>query len=172
MSRCGCPKAVESCGYWGSCGYWQSCGIKGARVLFCQSLYPGAKLYPYARLWTIAWFNSVACFLGSRSLSSLWRLSLFPCCHSSCISWIFRTSSSKRTAIYLTFSVAIILNSMASFSLLNIRVLGSSAIAPVFSIICLWYLIGSPYINHHPFSCLVRFPTATALTEMVVKSCI
>ena len=67
------------------------------------------------------------------------------------------------------FSAAIILNFMASFSLLNIRVLGSSAIASIFSIKCLWYLIGSPHINHYPFSYSVRFPAATALTKMVVK---
>ena len=79
-------------------------------------------------------------------------------------------SSSRRISIRLAPSLATILDSTASFSLLNIRVLGSSAIAPIFSIACLRYLIGSPCINYYPFSCLVRFPTATVLAKMVVKS--
>ena len=70
------------------------------------------------------------------------------------------------------FFIATILNSTAFFSLLNIRVLGLSAIAPVYSIIYLWYLVGSLYINYYPFSYLVRFSAATALPKIVVKSCI
>ena len=66
------------------------------------------------------------------SLPSLQWLGLFLYCYSSCISWIFRISFSRRTVIYLVFFAAIILNSMAFFSLLNIRVLGLSAIVFVF----------------------------------------
>jgi len=111
------------------------------------------------------------CTPGSRSLPSLLWLSSSLCCRSSCTSWIFRASSSRRTSICLAPSIVTILNSTASFSLLNTRVLGSSATAPVFSIACLRYSIGSPCINNYPLSCLVRFPAATALSEMVVKSC-
>jgi len=68
------------------------------------------------------------------------------------------------------FSAAIILDSTASFSLLNIRVLSSSATAPVFSIMCLRYLIGSLCINHHPFSCLVRFFMAVSTTKPIAES--
>ena len=68
-------------------------------------------------------------------------------------------------------SLATILDSTASFSLLKIRVLGSSVMAPVFFIIYLRYPIGSLCINHHPFSCLVRFLAATVFAEMVVKLC-
>jgi hypothetical protein len=93
------------------------------------------------------------------------------CCRSSYISWTFRAFSSGRTSICSAPSTAIILDSTASFSLLNIRVLGLSATAPVFSIACLRYSIGSPCINHYPFSCSVRFPAATVLAKMVVKSC-
>ena len=113
------------------------------------------------------------CTTGPTKLGSLpflqW-LSLFLYCCSSCINQTFRTSFSKRTAIYSAFSAAIILNSIASFSLLNIRVLGLSATAPVFSITCLQYLIGSPHINYHPFSYSARFPAATTLAKIIVKS--
>jgi len=110
------------------------------------------------------------CIPRSRSLPSLLRLSLSLCCRSSYTSWTFRASSSGRTSICLAPSIVTILDFMASFSLLNIRVLGLSAIAPVFSITCLQYLIGSPCINNYPLSYLVRFPAATALSKMVVKS--
>ena len=102
---------------------------------------------------------------GLRSCLSLLRLSLFLYCYSSCISWTFRAFFSGSVFIRSILSAAVILNSMASFSLLNTRVLGLSATAPVYFIAYLWYLIGSLCINHCLFSRSERFPAATAFVE-------
>ena len=105
------------------------------------------------------------CTPKSRSLPSLLQSSLSLCCRSSYISQIFRASSSGRTSICLAPSTATILNSTASFSLSNLKLLGLSTTAPIYSIAYLRYLIGSPRINNYPLSCLVRFPTTTTLSK-------
>ena len=105
-SCCGRLKAVESCGYWELCGCWESCEIKGALVLFCQSLYLSVGLYPCAGLWTAAWFSSVINLTGSILIrsrngidcvtvvsSTLFNLRLFSWFTISSISWSIDTGS-------------------------------------------------------------------------------
>jgi len=156
---------------------WLRNGIN--HIAAVSSILVSFRLLSWLSISSISWstvegdccyIRAPLCIPKFRSLSSLLRSSSSLCCRSSYISWTFRASSSRRTSICLAPSIATILDFTASFSLLNIRVLGSSATAPIYSITCLWYSTGSPHINNYPFSCLVRFPTATALAEIVVKS--